>query len=35
VWVNRRGGGGATSASDAVPDHEVSDLTSFADELGL
>ncbi|MBT3326172.1 MAG: HAD-IA family hydrolase [Gemmatimonadales bacterium] len=35
VWVNRRGGGGATSPSDAVPDHEVRDLTSFADELGL
>ena len=34
VWINRQGGeGGATPASDAVPDAEFPDMRSFADAV--
>ncbi len=38
VWVNRRAGreaGGATAPSDAEPDHEVPDLRTLVEEMGL
>jgi 2-haloacid dehalogenase len=38
VWVNRRGdrdSGGATTPSDAAPDHEVPDLGTLVEEMGL